>query len=324
MMGNKLGPLLLAGLLLGGCATGGPESVQEQTADRYMDESGLIRAYPMEPESGVLAESLGLYMDYLLMTDDAEGFEHQTDQLERYFIDRDGGPFIRWRLFHDTQVNALVDDVRIIQALNKGSARFGVPAYRELAAELAANIGTVQRRDGVTVDFYDWQYGLAADRVTLSYLSAGLPGVIEPGTLLMDLDGSKIFFPEYYDLESGTYKSAPEVQLVDQLLIAINRQDAGLESEAFDAWLSAEWERNGRLYGRYVRKSGEAAVGYESLAVYYFLHRYFTETGKEAAAGQTAARADQLYKKSDKERLHFFDFILYHTLKAEREGEADG
>ncbi|XKE94934.1 hypothetical protein LG326_00935 [Metaplanococcus flavidus] len=312
-MKMKFVMLLLVLLMMGGC--GKMESVQEQVEKNYTNTHGLIHAYPTEQDSEYLSETIGLYMEYLTLIEDEENFSKQFEVLKKHFLVQENGhSFIRWRLNENASTNALVDDIRIITALEQAAEIFSKEEYKMFAAKLSEAIATVQVQGGSTVDFYDWSLEMSAERLTLSYLDDN--GAITPESyrLLDKADASEVFFSEYYDTDAEQYVSSKEVHMIDQLLIALNREKRGRHSEKFAAWLKKEWNEEQKLYGRYDRQSLKATVDYESLAVYYYLHTYFSMTGNSELADEVFQHTKEIAADGMLDNAHFFDFIHYQML----------
>lgn len=294
-------------------------SVQDKVQEEYTNQDGLIHAYPNDTESQYLAESIGLYMEYLLIVDDEEGFSEQVNLLRDYFIiSNDGESFITWEITEDTTVNALIDDVRIIKVLLEASEIFNEESYMLLAEELKEGISNKQINDGVFVDYYDWHYEVTADRITLSYL---LPAFFqlypETDSNKEILEGAKvdsIFYPEYYNVAEKQYDSANKAHMIDQLLIAHN---LGYQDSDFENWIINQWENEGRIYGQYDKNTLEPIVGYESLSVYYYLYVYFNDINRADLAEQVFERAQKL--TSDSSDTHFFDFIHLELMRIKAE-----
>ncbi|MGO1059923.1 hypothetical protein ACTL32_12385 [Planococcus sp. FY231025] len=299
-------------VLLGGC---GIEPTHKTTVKDFMDEEGLIRSYAHDEGSGYLSESIGLYMEYLVKEEEAEAFGQQAEKLERHFAARkEDDVFIRWQLVEGTQVNALIDDLRIIGAMEAASEKFGNEDYALTADRLEESIARKQTRDGYLHDFYDWELELPAERITLSYLIDGKSVPEETLDLLRKADGEPVFFPEYYDYNKKSFVQAAEIHMIDQLLIALNRAKIGVKSSEFDRWLAEEWKSEKKLYGRYSRESSEPAVGYESLAVYYYLYDYFQAIGETGPADEVFRYAEKLATDDLLEKSHFFDYIHYQLM----------
>ncbi|AQQ54030.1 hypothetical protein [Planococcus lenghuensis] len=321
---NKWLQALLAVVALVGCAGDDPQqsqdtekgtAVQQEVAAKYMNEEGFIHAYPDKQDSAYLSESIGLYMQYLVEAGDAEAFAGQFRRLQEAFItEEQGGTFVRWVLYENSNVNALIDDMRLIRVLREGAERFGEPAYRELADRLASTLLRLQQTESYPVDYYDWSIGQPAQRITLSYLIDDPSGTVGGQDLLENVDETELFFPEYYDFQQGNYVKNDEVHMIDQLLIAINRADKGLSSDRFDDWLLTEWNTEGKVFGRYDRNSLQATVPYESLAVYYFLQAYFERIGEPELAEEVTANVRVIASEHDEDALHFFDYIHYQLL----------
>ncbi|KIL74202.1 hypothetical protein [Bacillus badius] len=296
--------------------------VQKYIKKTYTDDDHLIYAYPNNPHSQYLSESIGLYMNYLLLIDDQKTFNVLVQQLKNhFFVKKENALYISWVLKENANTNALIDDVRIIAALRKGASQFGENEYAELANKLARTIERQQTADGIYVDYVDWAYNESARRVTLSYLTPDffyvLKKTVPSKEILTSLDEKKVFFPEYYDLTKRTYSYGAKIHMIDQLLIAINRENVHEPSRAFHKWIIEEWKAEGRIAGQYFRKTAEPAVEYESLAVYAYLEEYFRTTGDGQLAEEVHERSTQLVKNGILKEAHFFDYILYETKKTQ-------
>ncbi len=293
--------------------------VQNYTEQHYMNKDGLIHAYPGQPESEYLSESIGLYLEYLLHVEDAKAFRQQVDLLEHQFIKTKQSPLILWLLREDVRVNALIDDIRIIDALQTAADVFNENYYNELAQSLKVSMEENQRVNGLYVDFRGSEPEQTANRITLSYLTLDFFSILdhtEPTKkLLMQVEEKNSFFPEYYALESESFQYGKEVHLIDQLLIALNLHAIGIDSPKFDSWIQQEWNTQKKLYGRYLRTSGAPSVKYESLSVYAYAWEYFEAKGLTEQALQVKRRADELVKGKVLNDAHFFDYIHYQKMK---------
>ncbi|MCZ2256963.1 hypothetical protein [Sporosarcina sp. G11-34] len=291
------------------------KTVQQTVEEKYTNSDGNLHAYPLDQNSQYLSESIGLYMQYLVLVEDEKNFEIQVDRLvSDYLVEQNELVFVRWVLYEDATVNALIDDVRIIASLNEASELFNQPAYEKLSSRLEETISRVQQSDGIHVDFYDWTFRMPAERITLSYLINDYSATNKTKQLLISLDDTAVFFPEYYDVKYQKYIESKEVHLIDQLLIAINRQDMGHGSSTFENWVTREWKSNGKLLGRYDRQTQEATVNYESLAVYYYLSLYFNKINEPAFAKEVMEQAEKIATAKTLADTHFFDYIQYQML----------
>jgi len=303
-------------IVSGGCGmvNGQGTTVQETVDSHYVNDDGVIHAYPDNRGSEYLSESLGLYLEYLLQIEDEENFAKQAAILQdRFLIETDGQVFIPWRLYEEANVNALIDDVRIASALEGAAEQFAEPGYLELSKKISSAIEDRQHQGGVAVDYYDWSYQLAGNRLTLSYLIDEMI-VLPESFLMLETEENEVFFPEYYDFDEKRYVKSDEVHMIDQLLIAVNRFDQGRQSPAFEDWLVEEWVNEGQVAGRYDRETGTPTVDYESLAVYYYLWQYFERIDRAELAKQAVQRAESLAGEELPGDLHFFDFIHYQMM----------
>lgn len=286
--------------------------------ENYLNKSNCIQSYPGNEDEGCLSESIGLYMEYLLEEDDKKDFAKQVTVLERHFIHKENSNiFIRWNLEEDNSVNAIIDDVRIINALKNGSEQFNKRKYDKLANNLIASLDQ-SKKAGIYVDFYDWKHDESAPQITLSYITKKLGDTLPESEktidVLKNVDTDNTFFSENYAVEEKKYSMQEEVHMVDQLLIAINRHAFGFESPNFEAWVKEEWKSD-VLYGRYDRKSLKPTVDYQSLSVYYYLNRYFTALNEDELALEVATHANQVINKENLEEVHFFDYIQNRKMK---------
>jgi uncharacterized protein YxeA len=296
------------------------DTVQSYVKENYMNSDHVISTFKTGENKQYLSESLGLYMNYLLLAKDKEGFREQVDVLEEIFVvEKNMGNFVRWSLDEQAGANALIDDVRITQALINGAKLFDEQKYKELALNLNKSIFEHQHNNGIYSDFIDWNYGEPAARITLSYLTEDFFLAFHDTELteqlLLNTSYDNLFFPEYYDIKTQNYQYGNEVHMVDQLLIAINKVNRGQqELTSFNEWLLSSWRDDGKIYGRYDRDSGEALVSYESLAVYAFAYEYLTLIGEEQFAESMWEHAVRLEQSIVPEEKHFFDYILFHTV----------
>lgn len=290
----------------------------------YMNpETGQIHAYPDDPDSLYLSESIGLYMLYLLRTNQEQAFQQAYQALDAFLKKDDKGTvLIKWRLNEPVYANALIDDVRILGALQQGCKAFNIAGCDALQSQIRQTITDRQKTGRLYADYYDWSGQKAADRLTLSYLTpqffATLPNHKKAKTLLHNAAanlGEDVFFPEYADIRTMTFHKKATVHMVDQLLIAINRAYPGEQNVAFNRWMKQEWTQHQKLFGQYSRDEKQPVQNTESLAVYHYLFIYFQLTGKTHEAAEAKKRAEALSARLDAGKIHFFDYIHYQLMK---------
>jgi hypothetical protein len=225
-----------------------------------------------------LSESIGLWMMYAVEKGDKPLFEQNVDVLRKHFM-KEG--LIYWKLGpKPVSTNALIDDLRIAEALYKAHSLWGSAQYRDLANQIAQSLTKRQIVDGVFTDFYDDQSEWTSQTLTLSYLktaafaqmyqNGALDSSIYEGTVqfLRELPMRNGFFPFQYDVQNKTYTYHQQVNIIDQLYIVYHRAQAQTTSPELWSFLKAEFEKRGFLYGRYTADTKQPAVDYESPAVY--------------------------------------------------------
>jgi len=263
-----------------------------------------------------LSESLGLWMLYALEKGDSGLFAQNVQVLQKHFYQNG---WIVWKTGGDhpqVTTNALVDDLRIAEALYLAGEKWNEKSYVQMANEIAASIEKHQIRDGMPVDFYDRQHGVNSDTLTLSYLNAAtLHKMREQGKIAEELDGQASaflqnlptengFFPFSYHLPSKHFTYQREVNLIDQLYVALHRAQAGIASPELWTFLKEEFARHKLLYGRYDAVTKQPLVQYESPAVYGLAIQTAVELGD-------ADFAVELYERMIRKQIRRPESQLY-------------
>lgn len=273
-----------------------------------MNSNGTIATYVLPDEEfdtdlakgrEALSESLGLWMQYAIVADDQKLFEKAYQTLVAYFMEEDG--FIYWKLNElgtsEVYTNALVDDLRIMEALLQAQKKWGGDY-----GATAVNIGEfwkTQSQSGFLTDYYDSQYGYSGKTLSLSYIDpVAIESMWERGLLdeetaqrtigvLREAPIKAGFYPKSYGARG--YRFAEEVHMVDQALAAYHQAKVGIVSEDFLEFVRKEMSE-GVVYGRYKLGNGQPTVEYESPSVYGFLLMYSMEIGEKELAEQIYRR----------------------------------
>ncbi|WP_333594651.1 glycosyl hydrolase family 8 [Anaerospora hongkongensis] len=243
-----------------------------------------------------LSESLGLWLEYAVENKDKALFQQNYAILRQYFFAPEG--FVYWKISpdgkSDVTTNALVDDLRLVDALLAAHQLWGQEEWAQTAGAIGNAVSLYLVKSNTFVDFYDRKYNKSADVLTLSYLDprplkklgqwkpAEQPLYDRAIGAIQAIPNDGTFFPKSYQLLSGQYAYDPVVNLIDQLLIALHRASQGIPSPELTAFLKNEFQIRGRIYGGYDRMSHEAPVKFESpsvyaLAILYSLERNDTE-----------------------------------------------
>jgi len=288
------------------------DRVQLHTETYYMTD-GLILNFQNAQNPEILSESIGLYMQYLIPVGDSARFAEQVRVLREHFIVNEGGySFIRWKLGEDITVSAVIDDLRIAEALTTAAVAFREPYYRQLAEEIIRTVKSTMIVDGTPRDFFDWQYGIAFSEFFLSYYNVPLMEYFNfPDSVFAPLESltASPFFPERFVNGEFLLSDAAEVNMIDQSLIAIAYfERMGYAEPNFHAFLEERFREDGVIFARYCRDTARNSNENQSSAVYAFLIRYFEITGQAGFAEKARGLLEGM-DTGDAVSTHFFDFI---------------
>lgn len=240
-----------------------------------------------------LSEALGLWLLYAVEKDDKDLFEKHYTVLKQYFVTPQG--FVYWKLtpagIAEVSTNALVDDLRIVDSLLAADRKWGNAEWKETALTIGRFLASHLVKNGMLVDFFDQKFNNSPDTLTLSYLDLpsldrlGTAGIL-PASVLQQAylvigqspsDG--VFYPKSYDVRTRQYQYDSTVNLIDQLLVALQLRHSGMPSSNLIAFLKQEFAQKGMINGTYDRQFRLAKGAFESPAVYALLIIYCIETG---------------------------------------------
>lgn len=230
-----------------------------------------------------LSESLGLWMQYALMTDDPKSFEHSYTLLNQYFLNPDKH-YIYWKLEPDGQskvnTNALGDDFRIVGALLQASTKWKQQNYYTTAKQIVDTLLASGQQNGYLVDYHDFEHGYSADVLSLTYIDVPALEQMKQTSMITAQEYTKytdllrntpndgVFYPRTYSVATGKYNYDDTINLIDQLILALHRSELGQPSTELITFMKKEFAQHHQLAGRYKRADQTADVAYESPAVY--------------------------------------------------------
>lgn len=287
-----------------------------------------------------LSESIGLWLEYSALKEDEPLFNDAVIALKEYFLLQNG--LVSWRIESEEQatMNALIDDLRIIHALFYFGELTGNEQYINLAEEIGQALTSLQVQNDTFVDFYDTEYNMTNDTLTLSYI---VPEALQYLTryeilhektyermesLLKELPMKNNFFPKSYDVKESSFEFEDDIHFVDQLYIALHRERLDIQSEEFFSWIENEFYSKGKLFGRYDARTKLPTVSFESASVYALVILYSLEAENISLANDVYERMktlqvndsnspyDKGYVDVANETTHSFDNLL--PLLAER------
>ncbi|MGE7023828.1 transcriptional regulator [Solibacillus cecembensis] len=318
----------------------------QQFIEKHLLTNNLLQTDLTERSKEYLSESIGLWMEFLVEQNDPIQFEKQVQVMEKYFLTKDNT--VSWRILNGetSTVNALIDDLRIMQALYNGTEQWE-ERYKKLADKMATAMIQLNVKDGFLVDYYDVATSSQADFVTMSYIIPKAYDMLYEKDFItktqytdnrdlvanapLSKDG---FFPQRYNVTTKSYEYEDEINLIDQYYIGYHRAQWGYEVRTLVALTKEAMASQGVLYGRINPTTKTPTVNYESAAVYALATLMMLELEEKELAQQLYERLLTLrnsdtesdyyggYIVVDRLYTHFFDNVL--ALLAERKGKDEG
>ncbi|MGN0709737.1 MAG: glycosyl hydrolase family 8 [Anaerovoracaceae bacterium] len=227
----------------------------------------------------VLSESQGLMMKYAAETGDRGLFDSAWKYTKKNLL-IDGG-LASWKLEDGkaSDVNALLDDLRIYEALLEADEKWG--SYDKAAEEYAKNIRKYCIDGTRYVDFHDFGSGQSAGSLSLQYIdltamkslaSWSIKGKLAYRNAAKILRNGKISsdFPlyyKYYSYGSRSY-SRDDLNTAEAMMTLLHLSEAGELPDDTLSWVKKHVSGSG-LMARY-KTDGSVPDGYnyESTAVY--------------------------------------------------------
>lgn len=243
---------------------------------------GMIRTNFSNTDEGnlYLSESNGLWLNYLASVNDEAAFQTAYTDTKKHLQSKE--MLFAWRDNDDEKAttNALIDDLRIIRALYTMGEQTKNQKWVKEANAISEKIIEHHGKDEYLMDFYDWKHQQQSHDLTLSYLDLGtIEKIVQQNIwekeayeslkhFVDDLPMDKGWYPFNYSIHEETFHFMEEINLIDQLYIAIHKEEVALNTDAFYKTFMSLYEQDGKLYGRYDFETKQPAVSYESVAVY--------------------------------------------------------
>ena len=111
-----------------------------------LKEDGRIQTNITRQKDVYLSETVGLWMEYLVMKNDFIQFDQQVDTLKKYFLTKDY--LVIWELkgTEAAPANAFIDDLRIIDVLYSAGKQWNHESYIELADNMSKVLFAIRRK----------------------------------------------------------------------------------------------------------------------------------------------------------------------------------
>lgn len=271
--------------MLADVKNGSDKSTLTFLENNLMSESGAVYTSMVKNENAsasgkaVLSESQGLLMEYAVLAEDQKLFQsvytflQQNMELDNCFT---------WMLDEENQkakANALLDDLRILKALDRANTLWG--DYEEDEKKLAEGILEHNVISRGVVSFYDFDMKKTGNEISLGYLDMnGLELLkkyddsaaeqIDSAREVLEKGYISDAFPLYY--ASYNYKkkkySDEDLNTAEALLTLYHLAQEGNLKEISTRWLRNK-VKNQTLGAKYHTDGSVAeGYGYESTAVY--------------------------------------------------------
>lgn len=228
----------------------------------------------------ILSESASLLMEAAVRTRNQELFDRQWTQARRTF-DMEGGFSYRFSPKQQKQfnVNAAVDDLRMIGALLEAGQVFNQPEYTREADKYGKRFYKNNIKKGYMFDIFDNLYKVVNESVTLCYIDLSVLQKLSISSelkenLLMNMSGileegylsdSFPFYETRFDYKTGKY-SSEGINSVESLLTILHLAETGRQKPASISYIKAQVAA-GTLFGQYTRE-GQPANDIRSTAIY--------------------------------------------------------
>lgn len=312
------------------------------------EKNGLIKTDLTNQSDIYLSESIGLWMEYLVEKNDQAEFEKQVKVLKKYFMEK--STLIPWLIEKNepAPANALIDDLRIIHALQIAGEDWNNKTYLNMAKRMSRELVKVNMLNGVFVNHVDIKSQYKGDILTLSYLIPDSLDYMYKENILQEEQYERNrnillsaplsesgFFPLNYYPNEKRYEYDEDINLIDQYYIGYHIALWGGDVSALVEFTKEALEEyDGVLYGRFSNDTKQPIVQYEGASVYALAILMCLEIGEQELAKQLyeSMKKHQINDESSKYyggyidlpslETHAFDNLL--PLLAERKGIDEG
>lgn len=294
--------------------------------DYLLYEDGTIRTdiKPNTNSNLALSESIGLWMEYLVEKEDLSQFEETHHTIKNQFLAKNNLLFWKIENGQAARSNALIDDLRVMEALFKIGERSNNPHYMDTAKLIANAILNFNREGSLFVDFYEMELDEKGDILTLSYLNPSAfqymakynvlseDEMDELRKFMNEIPMDNVFYPKTFRLSDNTFQFDTTVNLIDQLYVALHLERFDINTVRFFEWLHKTFYNGNLLYGQYDIKTKRNAVQYESVAVYALVILYSIEKQEYSFAEDIYYRMVRL-RNDNPDAAYFGGFVSSDT-----------
>lgn len=278
--------------------------------NNMMDEKGGIHTlytpkdYDATMASSVLSESQGAIMEYGVLSDNKELFDKAFSYVKSNML-IDG--LVSWCVENGevSNVNALVDDLRIYKALLKADEKWG--GYEDDLKTLRTALAKNMINKNNYVDFYDTKGNQQASILTLCYIDLIALEALETEDkafkkandnvedILMNGQISKEF-PMYYcryDYNEDAYVK-DELNMAEALVTLLHLAEADSLPDEAHQWLVKQMNKGGIMARYDVKGNVVDGYKYESTAIYALVVMIADELGDNELRGLALRKMEKM------------------------------
>lgn len=278
------------------------------TANMMDEKGGVHNIYNTSrektEESDVLSETQGGMLEYAVLRKDRELF----DKVFSYITSKmNVNGLTAWKITNGkpAYVNSLLDDLRILDALNTANRLWG--GYGEPIRNYTSSLARFGVKDGRYVDFYDRKYKQYANRFTLCYgdLKAMSELAVQNENLKEPYENAKKLvlegkisdqFPLYYSWynHKTNHYEPDDLNMAEALVTLLHLAEVDLLPKESITWLKEEMNKEG-IKARYTVE-GKIVDGYhyDSTAIYALTAMIAEKIGDKDLQGKALRKMETM------------------------------
>ncbi|MFD2614382.1 hypothetical protein [Paenibacillus gansuensis] len=270
---------------------------------------------PMATGHEVLSESAGLLLRFYALTGQEDRYREEWERTKAVF-GREKMFSYRYspKLDKQYEVNAAVDDLRIIRSLYEAGEKFDDRSYTSLAKLYGGKFSEIVIQNDKLYDFYDDRLLKTNDAITLCYidlktLQLFLPKKQEkeliPGLLSIISGGylsdSFPFYAASYNYSTGTYNK-DRINTLESVLTILALTEINAQKPESISFLKKH-VKEGTLYGRYT-PDGVPDTDIRSTAIYAAAAMIGSQLGDEELYKDSMLRVKEFQIRDENNPLN--------------------
>ncbi|MCT4662890.1 MAG: glycosyl hydrolase family 8 [Tissierellales bacterium] len=262
----------------------------------------------------ILSESIGLDLQISIAEKNKEKFDDVVEYIREYWLDENN--IVYWRLDEKTgergNVNASIDDLRIIRALLDGYKLWGDEEYLSLSKNMERGISNYNLWDSYILDHNGANLVISLfyqDFKTMNYLEdynifwkeikENSLDIVQNGYIGDEFP----FYYSSYDLQKSNYIKKDEINMIETLVTVFHLSEVNRVKDETMKWLKDSIEK-GPIYSHYRNGDWVAITQRESTAVYALIARIANNEGDKELRVLAIDRMKQFQIQEDRHVLN--------------------